>query len=73
VQCTGKWRHSGRETLASYEVGRVSAMVRSPCELEWREEKEGDRGFARRGGVQAAMSPKEEKGGGDRYRDDGKD
>jgi len=30
---------SGRETLASHEVGRASAMVCSLHELEWREEK----------------------------------
>ena len=39
-------------------------MVRSLHELEWREEKGEDWGFARRGGIRAAMSQKEEKGEG---------
>ena len=47
------------ETLTVHEVGKKSAMVRSLRELERREEKEG-RGFARRGGVQMAIFPKEE-------------
>ena len=35
-------------------------MVRSLRELEWREEKGEERGFARQGRRVAAMSPKEE-------------
>jgi len=40
-----KWRWSGRETLASHEVGRASGTVRSLRELEWREEKGGGEGI----------------------------
>ena len=40
MQHAGKWRRSGRETLASHKVGSASAMVRSLHELEWKEEKE---------------------------------
>ena len=47
VQRTRKCRWSGRETLAGHEVGRASTMVRSLRELEWREEKGKERGFAR--------------------------
>ena len=43
-----------------HEVGKVSTMVRSLRELEWREEKREERGFAQRGRRVAAMSPKEE-------------
>ena len=35
-------------------------MVRSLCELEWREEKGEERGFTRRGRRAAVVSPKEE-------------
>ena len=51
-------------TLAGHELGRVSAMVRSLHELEWRKEKGEEKGFARRGGVRAAMSQKKKKEGG---------
>ena len=34
VQRIGKWRQSGRETLASHEVVIASAMVRSLHELD---------------------------------------
>ena len=47
MQRTGKWRQSGRETLAGHEVGRASAMMRSLRELEWREENGGEKGFTR--------------------------
>ena len=40
-----KWRWSGREILASHEIGRSSARVRSLCKLEWREEKGGGEGI----------------------------
>ena len=45
VQRARKLRWSGRETLASHEVGRASATVRSLRELEWREEKGGGEGI----------------------------
>ena len=50
-------------------------MVRSLRELEWREEKEEGRGFARWGGVQMVVFPKEEKGEGKgvRYGSEGRD
>jgi hypothetical protein len=40
VQCTGKWRQSGRESIVGHEAGRASVMVCSLRELQWREEKE---------------------------------
>ena len=43
-----------------HEVRKKSAMVRSLRDLEWREEKGEERGFAQREGVRAAVSPKEE-------------
>ena len=42
-----------------HEVGRALAMVLSLHKLEWREGKGEERGFARRGGVRASVSPKE--------------
>ena len=42
-----KWRRHGWETLMVYKVRKRSAMVRSLRELEWREEKGEERGFAR--------------------------
>ena len=39
-------------------------MARSLCELEWREDKEEGTGFTRRGGVRAAVSPKDGNGEG---------
>ena len=45
MQRARKWRQSGRETLASHEVGRASATVRSLRELELREEKGGGEGI----------------------------
>ena len=48
-------------------------MVRSLHELEWREEKGEERGSLDKGGVQAAVSPKEENRRGVRYEDEGED
>ena len=45
------------------EVRRASAIVHSLRELEWREEKGEERGFARQGRRAAAVSPKEENMG----------
>ena len=42
-----EWRRRGWETLMVYEVRKRSAMVRTLRELEWREEKGEERGFAR--------------------------
>ena len=44
-----------------YIVRKRSAMVRSLCELDWREEKGEERGSHDEGGVRAGVSPKEEK------------
>jgi len=53
-------------TLAGHELGRVSAMVRSLHELEWREEK-GEDGVRSMRRHASGHVLKEEKGGGVRY------
>ena len=55
VQRTRKWRQSGRETLASHEVGRASVVVRSLHELEWRKEKGGGSGTGTRARIESQL------------------
>ena len=61
------------EDTGCHEVGRVSTMVRSLHELEWREEKGEERGFAQRGRHVGGHVPKRENKRGVWYRNEGED